>query len=1121
MQCPECQFENREGAKFCNECGHKFDITCPECNCSNRVGSKFCDECGHILAAKPALLPKELSFDEKLTKIQKYLPKGITDKILSQRDRIEGERKQVTVMFCDMEGFTPLSESLGIEEAYALMDKVYEILIHRVHDYEGTVNEMTGDGIMALFGAPIAVEDAPQRAINSALAIQKDINSFSERMRDKKRAVSIRMRIGIHSGPVVVGTVGNDLRVEFKAIGDTVNLASRMESIADPGSIYVTGETFRLTEGLFRFEHLGERHIKGKDDPIRVYRVIAQSSVRTRFDVSAERGLTPFIGRDRELEILMDAFEWSKAGRGQVVSIISEAGVGKSRLLYEFRKEVSNEDVTFLEGHCLSYSRGVAYQPVIDTLKASFDINEKDGDIEIREKVQKGLKLLGADKAITEPYLLELLLVKESGIDKIPMSPEAIKDRTIGALRHIILKGSENRPLIIAIEDLHWIDKSSEDLLKDLMESIPGAKVFLIFTYRLEFVHSWGRRSYHSQVNLNRFSNRESLKMVCQILGTNKIVHDLENLILEKTEGIPFFIEEFIRSLKNLGLIIIKDGQVFLKEDISKLSIPSTIQDVIMARVDSLPDDAKETLQVGSAIEREFSFNLIKQVTSLSEKKLLSNLSILKDSELIYERGVYPQSTYIFKHALTREVVYDSILTSKKKKLHEQIGNATETLQKENINEHYGILSEHYILSDSYEKGAKYSELAGKQAIKRSSHTDAISYAKKGISCLEMLPQTDEVKKSIIDARTSLSNYCMGLNYHYEGMQAVAPIVELAKKINYKKRLPRIFVATGSYKVFVEEELEKGIEELMEAKTLSEKTGDFLSLWFACYVLGFGHLLDCCPKESSNYYQMSLDLSKMANNVTGICFAKSTDAAHTCPFSGKINLAYKTCKESLDLAILSGDIYIQQMAYACFGACCFFKGSFKEAETNLSRAINLHSRTGNVAWGFWAYWWLGELCFYMGEFEKAQHFYEQSNLILLDGKLFPSAVNLINLKILGAKLLLKKESFHLESIVEYPKQNKIKLYAGNISNNICGILMNINSQHFSEAERWIKLAIEANKQTGNIWWQADDHAVYANLLNKKGDHINARQKLKKAIELYKKCGADGWVEKYEKELAVF
>ena len=1122
MECPKCQFNNRDGAKFCNECGQKFQLNCPDCGSKNRVGSKFCDECGSNLSLPIKQAPQDLSFDEKLTKIQKYLPKGLTEKILSQRDRIEGERKQVTVMFCDMEGFTPLTESLGIEEAYSVMDQVYEILIHKVHDYEGTVNEMTGDGIMALFGAPVALEDAPQRAIRSSLAIHRELTKFSSNLKQEKEDLwSIKMRIGIHTGPVVVGTVGNDLRVEFKAVGDTVNLASRMEGQAQPGTTYITEDTFRLTEGLFRLEALGEKEVKGKKVPVNVYRVIAPSTRRTRFDVSAERGLTSFVGRERELELLLDGFERAKTGRGQAFSIVAEAGVGKSRLLYEFRKSVANEDLTFLEGKCLSYSRGVAYHPIIDILKSNFDVREDDRDSEIRQKVKRQLKILGADEAFTLPYLLELLSVKDSGINEILMSPEAKKDRIMEAVKLITLKGSEIRPLIVATEDLHWIDRSSEDYIKNLLDSISGARIFLIFTYRPEFIHTWGGRSYHSQVNLNRLSNRESLAMMSQILDTDKIDRDLENLILEKTEGIPFFIEEFIRSLKDLGIIEIRDKEMVLKKDIHNFAIPSTIQDVIMARVDSLPDDAKETLQIGSAIEREFSFNLIKKVTALPEKKLLSNLSALKDSELLYERGVYPQSTYIFKHALTREVVYDSILTSRKKKLHKQIGDAFETVYVDNIIEHYGVISEHYLLSDAYEKGAKYSRLAGKQAQKRSSFTDAISYAKKGISCLEMLPQTDDIQSRIIDDRTALSNYCMGLAYHYEGMQAVAPIVDLAQKMNYKKRLPRIFVATGTYNIWVTEDIIKGIEELNKAKTLSEKTKDFLSLWFACYFLGNAYWLNGSPEKSSIYYNMSLDMSKASNNATGICVAKSTKAAQLSVFTGKIDSAYNTCKESLDLAILSGDIFLQQTAYSCFGACCFFKGSFKEAEENLSKAISLYARVGQAAWGGWAHFWLGELYFKLEDFENAQHFYKQSNLNFEYEKLLPSWINLNNLKLLRTKLLLNKERIRLESISEYAKQNQLKLLSGTISNQICGILMNFNSHYFSEAEKFINTAIEVNKRAGNIWWLAEDYVLYAKLLKRNGNHLDARKKMCKAIEIYKKCGADGWVKKREKDLALF
>ena len=429
MKCPKCQFENREGAKFCKECGNKLEIACPQCGNMNPLGSKFCDDCGHDLTLTREPIPQALSFEEKLEKIQRYLPGGITEKILAQRGKIEGERKQVTVMFCDMVGFTPLSEKLGREKIYSIMDEVFEVLIHKVLDYGGTVNKMTGDGIMALFGAPRALVDAPQSAIRSSLAIQREIARFSERIKGEREIPRIRMRIGINTGPVVVGSLGNDLRVEFTAMGDTVNLASRMEGMAEPGTTYVTDETFKLTEGLFRFEALGEREVKGKEAPVKTYRVIAPSTRRTRFDVNAERGLTPFVGRERELELLLDGFERARAGRGQAFSIMGEAGVGKSRLLYEFRKAIGSEDVTFLEGTCLSYSRGVAYHPVIDLLKSNFDVRESDDDRQVRDKVKRGLKELGEDEASTLPYLLELLAVKDSGIDQIQGFRDTAADR--------------------------------------------------------------------------------------------------------------------------------------------------------------------------------------------------------------------------------------------------------------------------------------------------------------------------------------------------------------------------------------------------------------------------------------------------------------------------------------------------------------------------------------------------------------------------------------------------------------------------------------------------------------------------------------------------------------------
>ncbi|MCL5123625.1 MAG: AAA family ATPase [Deltaproteobacteria bacterium] len=351
MKCRKCQFENPASIKFCGECGAELTLICPGCSADNPPQFKFCGQCGRRLAPSAHIhSQRDLSFDEKLAKIQHYLPNGLAEKILSQKDRIEGERRHVTIMFVDMKGFTPLTEKLGPEETFSLMDQVFEILIQKVRDYEGTVSELRGDGVLAFYGAPIALEDAPQRAIRSALAIHREMTRFSERMKDQEGIPPILLRIGINTGPVVVGALGNDLQVQFTAVGDTINMAARMEQLAEPGTTYVTEDTFNLTEGLFRFEALGEKSVKGKEKPMKVYQVIAPSTRRSRFDVSAERGLSRFIGRERELELLIGAFETARSGRGQAVSIMGEAGVGKSRLLYEFRKAVANEDILFLEG---------------------------------------------------------------------------------------------------------------------------------------------------------------------------------------------------------------------------------------------------------------------------------------------------------------------------------------------------------------------------------------------------------------------------------------------------------------------------------------------------------------------------------------------------------------------------------------------------------------------------------------------------------------------------------------------------------------------------------------------------------------------------------------------------
>jgi class 3 adenylate cyclase/tetratricopeptide (TPR) repeat protein len=1123
MECPKCQTENRETRKFCAKCGAPLAIKCSQCGSENLPGELFCGECGHPLSGTSKSALKDLTFDERLAKIQKYLPGNITEKILSQRNRIEGERKQVSVLFTDMAGYTTMSEKLEAEEVYALMDQVYEILIHKVTEYGGTVNEFTGDGVMALFGAPIALEDAPQRAIRASLAIHQEMVQFNERMRREKPGhIPLRMRAGIHTGPVVVGTVGNDLRVTFTAIGDTVNLASRMETLAEPGSTCVSEDTFKLTEGLFRFEGLGEKEIKGKEKPIGVYRVIAPSTSRTRFDVSAERGLTPFVGRERERELLLDAFERARQGRGQAVSIVSEAGMGKSRLLYEFRKAVLNEDVAFLEGKCLSFGRGVAYQPITDILKSNFDIRDGDMDSVIREKVQQGLKAIALDEGPSLPYILELLSVKESGIEQISISPEGKKDKTIETLKRIVLKGSQQRPLVLAIEDLHWIDRISEDVLKYLLESIAGSRVLLILTYRPEFIPTWGARSYHNQLLLNRLSNRESLFMATHILDTEDLETALEEVILEKTEGVPFFVEEFIKSLKDLGFIERKEHTYRISKELQMIRIPSTIQDIIMARVDALPEGAKELLQVGSLIEREFSYKLIKAAMHLPDEELLRRLSFLKDAELLYERGLFPDSTFVFKHALTREVVFDTLLDRKKKELHIDIGQAIEEMYKNNLEEMVSALADHFEEGGDYKKAAQYFLLTQGRSQRTSAYTEAIAFSRKAVACLEKLPSTVEVQKQIIDARVILANICIIINHYVEARDAVSPVVDLVHQLDYQKSLPAIYCVMAAYLQMVEERHNEDETRryLIEAQRLALKEKDYQSLGYSYFYEGTAHHLNCEFAQGESCFLRFMEMAEAAGNVLFVIGSKLNIAVFIYAQDGRIDAALKCSQEALQLALQADDLWLKGFGYGACGGAFLRKGLFPEAEENLVLSIEIAQKTDFIAGLLFGFLQLGRLRFAMGQYQEAKECCDGVLAVYDRERMSPSLARLAQILKVAAGV---REGINpaLDAVLTFDLQEiKGRSMQGVAAWAMGEIYLYIDDKHMDKSEAWIRKAVEADERNRMPWDQARDYALYAEFFKKKGDPARAKEKLDKAIDLMRGIGADGWVEKYEKELAL-
>jgi class 3 adenylate cyclase len=557
MKCPKCQIENPKENNFCRKCGTKLVASCPQCGTDVLQDDQFCGKCGHHL--KEAEEPPHIDYQ----KPQSYTPKFLADKILTTRGSIEGERKLVTVLFADVAGFTSISEKLDPEEVHQMMDGCFKILMEQIHRYEGTINQFTGDGVMALFGAPVSHEDHAQRACYVALAIQKALKEYSERAREEW-GIEFKMRIGLNSGPVVVGSIGDDLRMDYTAIGDTTNLASRMETMANPGKSMVSSHTYKIVSDFFEFQALGEVRVKGKAKALEAYELEGVSEVETRIDAAVAKGLTKFVGRRNSIAALREALEKALSGAGQVVALVGEAGVGKSRLLFEMRDQLPKNEWTYFEGRCLHFGGSMAYLPILGILRSYFGIKEGDRERIIKQKMTEKISQL--DEALEEILapLQELLSLRADDEAYLKLDPKQKREKIFESIRNLLLRESQNRPVIVVVEDLHWIDKTSEAFLDYLIGWLTSARILLILLYRPEYTHQWGSKSYYNQIGLNQLGTESSVELLQAILAGGAVVPELKELIFSRTGGNPLYMEELTRSLLENGSVEKKDRHYVL-----------------------------------------------------------------------------------------------------------------------------------------------------------------------------------------------------------------------------------------------------------------------------------------------------------------------------------------------------------------------------------------------------------------------------------------------------------------------------------------------------------------------------------------------------------------------------
>jgi len=651
---------------------------------------------------------------------------------------MEGERRQVTVLFGDIAGFTAMAEKLDPEEVSEIISRGFELVTAEIHRFEGTIIEYGGDGFMALFGAPIAHEDAARRGVHAALAIQRALSEYGKEL-EQKRGLRLQMRIGLNSGIVVVGKIGDDLHMEYTAIGDTTNLTSRLQTAASPGSVLISEATYKQISGFFEALEMGEISVKGHA-PVRAFEVKRATARRGRLQVAAERGLTPLVGRERELAALDDLFQLVKAGHGQVVFVAGEAGIGKSRLLLEFRRRLAaaGEKLTWLEGRCVSFGQSIPLLPIVDQLRENFGIDEIDGEPEIIAKVEQGMHALGGVESEI-PYVRYLLSVDPGDPAVAAMDASERRTRLFRALRVLALRGAKQRPLVMVFEDLHWIDASTKEYLDFFMDSVAGAALMPILTHRVGYVPSFGSRSFYTAMSLHHLSGAETFEMAKRMLGTDQFPQTLMGTLTEKAEGVPLFVEEVTKTLIDLGFLIRENGGYQMAKALDEVGVPGTMQDIIMARLDRLGVDGKRAVQLASVIGRQFMAKLLERVAGLTGR-LEGLLRELKALEIIYEQGLAPEPAYIFKHAVIQDVAYNSLLIQRRKELHRAVGEAIEELYCERLSEHYAELAHHFTRGEEWSKAIHYSTLAGDQASHSFSNREAEDHYSRALEVASKLP---------------------------------------------------------------------------------------------------------------------------------------------------------------------------------------------------------------------------------------------------------------------------------------------------------------------------------------------------------------------------------------------
>jgi class 3 adenylate cyclase/tetratricopeptide (TPR) repeat protein len=822
MKCPRCQHDNPQGARFCEECATPLARTCLNCGTALSAAAEFCHACAHPVATgagTPARAPES------------YTPKHLAEKILTSKAALEGERKQVTVLFADLKGSMELLADRDPEEARKLLDPVLERMMEAVHHYEGTVNQVMGDGIMALFGAPLAHEDHAVRACYAALRMQDEVRRYSDELW-RARGVEVQIRVGLNSGEVVVRSIGSDLRMDYTAVGQTTHLAARMEQLAAPGTVRLTGETLRLAEGYVEVRSLGPIPVKGLSDPIEIFELTGAGQARTRLQAAALRGLTRFVGRDAEVEHLRRVLGQAGAGHGQVAAIVGEAGVGKSRLTFELTHSDRVEGWLVLEAGAASHGKTTSYLPVSTLLRSYFRLGERETYEDVRTRISARLSALGESLWPAAPAFEALLDVPVEDPRWQGLEPRQRRQHTLEALRHLLLRESHIQPLLLVLEDLHWIDAETQAWLDGLVDGLPAARLLLLVTYRPEYQHAWDNRTYYTQLRVDPLLREGAEDLLQALLGADAELASLRTLLIQRTDGNPFFLEESVRALVETKALVGERGAHHLAQALDNVQVPATVQALLASRIDRLPPAEKQLLQSAAVIGKDVPFGLLHAVSDEAEEGVRRQLTYLQAAEFLYETRLFPDAEYTFKHALTQDVTYGGLLTDRRRAIHARIVTELERLEGDRLAEQVERLAHHALRGELWEKAVAYLRQAGLRAMARAANREAISHLQQALVALGRLPEIRDTIELTIDIHLDLRNAFQPLGDRARMGDHLHEAEVLARRLGDQQRLARIAtfmviqcLRAGHY----DEAVRFGQEALSISQTLGDRSTEIVA----------------------------------------------------------------------------------------------------------------------------------------------------------------------------------------------------------------------------------------------------------------------------------------------------